>query len=95
VDVDGDARVDLVSATYGLAGVHLRRSDGSLAPERVYGFGSDTGPWMRPAAADFNGDGRIDLLVGDAILYQKISMLPDSARARALAGVMLNALPRR
>lgn len=95
LDIDGDARIDLVSATYGMAGVHLRRSDGSLAPERVYGFGSDTGPWMRPAAADFNGDGRIDLLVGDAILYQKASMLPDAARARALAGIALSALPRR
>ncbi len=74
-DVDGDGRADLVTATRQALRVFLRRADGSYprTPDRTLDLERiseedhlrGTGQ-VRVAAADFDGDGRLDLLVSEA-----------------------------
>ena len=62
-DLNGDDRLDLVSASFDLGGasVRLRNPDGSFQPPFSFGIG------LRPRApllVDLNSDGNLDLVVG-------------------------------
>jgi parallel beta-helix repeat protein len=67
VDWNGDGRLDVIAGGDGYT--HYFENDGSgyfLPGRRVQADGSDIkhGSWSSPEVSDFDGDGRLDLLIG-------------------------------
>jgi hypothetical protein len=79
-DLNGDGRDDLIVKSATKLGVLYRGSTGSYGTLNVLTFGTNVGTWPLTAAdkivgvADFNGDGRADILIRNdtafAILYR-------------------------
>lgn len=76
-DVDGDKRPDLIVVgdwmpitVFGNAG------GGRLAPMAAKGLEQSSGWWNRIVAGDFNGDGRMDFIVGNLGLNTRLRASP-------------------
>lgn len=66
-DVDGDGRLDLVTANYGKPGLFLNRGNGRFEDATVtWGIGIDA-RYDACALADFDNDGRLDLYLNGTI----------------------------
>jgi hypothetical protein len=63
-DVNGDGKLDLVTANGGDVSVLLGNGTGSFAAAQNYAAGS--GSFNSVALADFNGDGKLDIVVTNA-----------------------------
>ena len=77
LNVDGLLDIVITHDAYYTASVYVQRSDGMLAAEQR--FGSFNGS---PLLSDLNGDGRPDIVVGNAVLLQ-LPPLAASASIRA------------
>lgn len=73
-DLDRDGRVDFVVRSWSVVSFLRQNADGSFAAPDQY-FGS--GGYASLSVADFNGDGRLDVLAGADLLLQR----PPSAAA--------------
>jgi len=71
-DIDGDGRADLVVAhgPQGLVGVTRRRADGQWETQELYAAPVNDGAPRSLAVADFDGDGRPDIVLGASLLLQ-------------------------
>jgi hypothetical protein len=78
-DVNGDGRPDLVVAnagveTYFLVSVLLGKGDGTFAAKVDYAADALTGP-TSVALADLNGDGKLDIVLGNTTMGRSVSVL--------------------
>lgn len=65
-DLDGDGRSELVAATeWGPVRVFDLRGDAPRERTAEFGLAPHTGLWQSLAAADLDGDGRVDLVAGN------------------------------
>ncbi|CAF2152787.1 unnamed protein product [Rotaria magnacalcarata] len=66
VDVSGDGKVDIIVANYGAnnVGVLINTGSGTFIAQVTYSTGGGSNPYIA-AAADVNGDGKIDIVVAN------------------------------
>ncbi|HSL43900.1 MAG TPA: FG-GAP-like repeat-containing protein [Anaerolineales bacterium] len=73
VDLNGDGKLDLAGAGANAAAVMLNNGDGTFRPKVEYPVDGGT---QAVAAGDFNGDGRIDVVVTIASPQISLALLP-------------------
>ncbi|MBI3656246.1 MAG: VCBS repeat-containing protein [Acidobacteria bacterium] len=79
-DFDGDQKLDIATANYGSNNVTVLLGDGrgGVRATRTFSLPANAKPWQL-AAADLNGDGKLDLVVVDSGI-DKISVLLGDGR---------------
>ncbi|HJQ21419.1 MAG TPA: VCBS repeat-containing protein [Gemmatimonadaceae bacterium] len=86
LDYDGDGRLDLVVVGEWMAVRVFHQEGGKLVDRtRDTGFGRSVGWWSSVAAADVNGDGRTDLVLGNAGLNSMRVVSGDTTLASVVA----------
>jgi FG-GAP-like repeat/Bacterial Ig-like domain len=81
VDMDADGRLDIVSADNSTLVLYLQRADGSLAAGELYRDARFSSPTEAPpaiAVADFDGDGRLEVMAGGVLWRPRPSSGPSS-----------------
>ena len=77
-DVDGDGRLDLVVVGEWMPiTVFHNAGAGKLTPVAAKGLERSEGWWNRIIAGDFNGDGRVDFVVGNLGLNARLRATPE------------------
>jgi len=77
VDVDGDGRLDLVVVGEWMPITVFHNTGTTLVRQPTKGFEHSAGWWNRIIAGDFNGDGRVDFVVGNLGLNARLHASPD------------------
>jgi hypothetical protein len=78
-DVDGDGRPDLVVVGEWMpVTVFHNAGGGRLTRVAVRGLEQSSGWWNRVVAGDFDGDGRVDFLLGNLGLNSRLRASPDA-----------------
>ncbi|HKW09493.1 MAG TPA: VCBS repeat-containing protein, partial [Gemmatimonadaceae bacterium] len=76
-DIDGDGRLDLIVVGEWMPiTVFHNEGGGRLKKMKVPGLENSEGWWNRIIAGDFNGDGRIDFVVGNLGLNSRLQATP-------------------
>ncbi|HJS43555.1 MAG TPA: VCBS repeat-containing protein [Gemmatimonadales bacterium] len=76
VDVIGDRRLDLVIVGEWMPIIVFQNTGAKLVSVDIKGLEHSTGWWNRLIAGDFNGDGRVDLVLGNLGLNTRLHASP-------------------
>ena len=76
VDVDGDRRLDLVVVGEWMPITVFRNTGSKLVRVATRGFEHSAGWWNRIIAGDFDGDGRVDFVLGNLGLNTRLHASP-------------------
>ena len=78
-DLDGNGRVDFVVIATNIVSFLRQAADGSVAAPDVY---TRSGTYGSLALADFNSDGRLDVMAGENLLLQRAASANGTGAAR-------------